>query len=200
MRALPENSLLPLASMAFGQDGFADEIGLGQISEDIPRQHINSEKHDRVGSGRKDLSQRPSSEALAFPREYRKVLTIPKSSQARDQFRVIQKWKGEVTQINEDTFQARLIPLKGEGPEQNAELYFEDISDSDRPLVAKGAIFYWSIGYQVKASGQRMRSSVIRFRRLPAWTKRDLNRARKRATELKGLLDEAISSDPACGR
>jgi len=94
-----------------------------------------------------------------------------------------------VSHLGEDTFEATLVCLKGEGPDQYAEFFFEDVSDDDRALISIGAVFYWTIGYLEKPSGQRLRASLIRFRRLPVWTRRELANAEIRAKELESLFD-----------
>lgn len=102
-------------------------------------------------------------------------------------FRAMQKWEGYVNEVREDSFVAVLSPITGEGPDQEAEILIDDVSLDDRPLIEPGAIFYWSIGYRDEP--QRTRTSLIRFRRLPAWNQRDLEAARREASLLKSRLD-----------
>lgn len=107
---------------------------------------------------------------------------------AREYFRAIQKWEGHVTRVGQDTFHARLVPIKGVGSDQEAEIYLDEIKEEDHSLIELGAVFYWSIGYLDRPSG-RLRASLIRFRRLPVWTKREIKKATARATKLKDLFD-----------
>ena len=104
-------------------------------------------------------------------------------------FRVIQKWEGCVIEVYEETFLARLVPIIGEGADQEAEIYIEEVDPADQVLIEPGAVFYWSIGYLDKPSG-RHRESCIRFRRLPVWTQRRLKAAEKKAKVLQELLNE----------
>jgi hypothetical protein len=78
--------------------------------------------------------------------------------------------------------------LRG-GPELEAVLPLEEVSAEDLPLLAEGAVLYWTIGYEQTLTGQRKRVSIIRLRRLPAWTRSDLERVRRRAAELSELFD-----------
>jgi hypothetical protein len=117
------------------------------------------------------------------------LLSLPPSSDGLEYFRAIQKWEGHVIQVGKDSFSARLIPIAGEGPDQEAEIYMEEVAPDDRSLVEPGAVFYWSIGYLDKPSGTRLRASVLRFRRLPVWTQRELENATIKADELRDLLD-----------
>lgn len=136
-----------------------------------------------------DISSGLSSEYLPIELKNKIVPFHSKPAQDQDSFAVIQKWEGYVSSVTEDTFEATLCCIKGEGPDQYAKFSFEDVSDDDRPLISVGAVFYWSIGYLEKISGQRLRASLIRFRRLPAWTRRELANAEARAKELESLFD-----------
>lgn len=123
----------------------------------------------------------------------RPVFPLPQISLAKERFKAVQKWEGFVIEVKDDTFIARLTPLAGQGSDQEAEIYINEIEEDDRGLIEPGAIFYWSIGYLIKPA-RRLRASIIRFRRLPKWTERKLEIARAKATELKNLLDEDSSA------
>jgi hypothetical protein len=115
------------------------------------------------------------------------VLQLPCLPKAKEFFKAIQRWEGYVLDVTEDSFRARLMTIEGEGPTQEAEILLEELVQEDRKLVEPGAVFYWSIGYLDRPSG-RLRISSIRFRRLPAWTSRELEKARAEAKELGVLL------------
>lgn len=95
----------------------------------------------------------------------------------------LQRWEGMVTTIKEDTFVARLKDLSTDIAEEEVEMTMRDVSDDDKDLVQIGAIFYWSIGYETTATRQVKRTSIIKFRRLPAWSAHELNTIKKRAAE-----------------
>jgi hypothetical protein len=116
------------------------------------------------------------------------LISVPPSPDGREYFRAMQKWEGHVIQVGKDTFSARLVPIVGEGPDQEGEIYVEEVAPDDRSLIEPGAVFYWSIGYLDRPSG-RLRASILRFCRLPVWTKRELENAAAKADELRGLLD-----------
>lgn len=92
----------------------------------------------------------------------------------------LQRWEGIVLQILKDSMVARLIDLSENRPEGEAEFALSEIHSDDWPLVKPGAIFYWTIGYLDKG-GQRIRASLIRFRRLPRWRNDELEMAEKDA-------------------
>jgi hypothetical protein len=106
----------------------------------------------------------------------------------REDFNALQKWEGFVIEVKAETFTARLVRIKGNGPDQEAEIYLQEVDPEDIPLIKPGALFFWNIGYNKRPSGV-MRASVLRFRRLPKWDQRDLKIAKNKAIELKGLLD-----------
>jgi len=115
------------------------------------------------------------------------LLFPPEPRPVEEYFKALQKWEGVVIEVGQDTFLAKIVPI-GEGVEQEAEIYIEEVGQEDYVLIEPGAAFYWTIGYLDRPSG-RLRASIIRFRRLPVWTKRDLEVADAKANELRELFD-----------
>jgi hypothetical protein len=101
-----------------------------------------------------------------------------------------QQWEGYVESLTANGFHALLVDMSSSSnEEERTEVAFGEVSDFDRQLVQPGAVFYWSLGYRVRPSGQREGMSVIRFRRLPVWTAEELesaHRAAKAAADLFG--------------
>ena len=88
-------------------------------------------------------------------------------------------WAGYVQEIK-NSFAAALADITaGENTQEGelAEFLIADVKDDDRDLLKPGAIFRWVVGYQRSPAGTKRRVSDIFFRRLPAWSKRDLVRA-----------------------
>ena len=110
----------------------------------------------------------------------------------------LQKWEGTVFEVKKDVFKARLHDLTTENPEEEAEFSIDEISDDDRELLKPGAVFYWSIGYLTTGTGQRIRTSIIKFRRLPAWTEREIRTAKAQATEIRRILGWGNDETAAC--
>jgi hypothetical protein len=106
----------------------------------------------------------------------------------QDRFVSLQKWEGVVLGVGHDSFLARLVDLTLGSPEEEGEFCLDDISEEDRPLLKLGAIFYWNIGYHDSRTGQRRKVSEIRFRRLPAWTMKEIEAAKREATRLRDLI------------
>ena len=101
---------------------------------------------------------------------------------------LLKHWEGYVQEVSNGSFVARLIDLEEDVPDEEAEIYLEEVTPDDRDLVAPGAVFYWMIGYRQQASGQRERVSGIRFRRLPQLTQRDIELAKAQAQEAVGRI------------
>lgn len=123
------------------------------------------------------------------PQRILPLVALPPSPRLVDRFVCLQRWEGYVLEVGSDAFLARLVDLTRGGTEEEAEILIEELDPSDHPLLEPGAVFYWSIGYLERPSG-RQRSSVIRFRRLPAWTRGELLVARDRASEYRDLFAE----------
>jgi hypothetical protein len=82
------------------------------------------------------------------------------------------------------------VVIDGSDPsnEEIVEFDIEEVSPGDHCLVEPGSVFYWSIGYRTDPSGERSRSSVLVFRRLPAWSAQELKRAKEDAADLRKRL------------
>lgn len=115
------------------------------------------------------------------------LLSSPPLPETKEFFRAMQKWEGYVTSVGKDSFRARLVPIVGEGPDQEAEIITEEVIEDDRELIEPNAVFYWSIGYLDKPSG-RLRASLLRFRRLPVWSQHELEHADLKAERMGDLF------------
>lgn len=105
-------------------------------------------------------------------------LVLPTPAPARHPFILLQQWEGVVaTEPREGEFSAVLRDLTNPTySEEQAMLSLEHVPPPDRKLVVPGAVFYWSVGYEDTPTGTRRTISVLRFRRLPAWTHGDMRR------------------------
>ncbi len=141
---------------------------------------LHEKKHNEA-----NVTELPPLEDVALVKPLDKVpIPLPRSKapEVKSRFVLLQKWEGTVLQTRPGSFLGRLVDLQGEHPDDEAEIPVEELSPEDLDLVKVGAVFYWSIGYLDEANGERRRTSVIRFRRLPAWSKEELRRARRQAT------------------
>lgn len=103
-----------------------------------------------------------------------------------------QEWEGEVVELCDDAFIARLHDLTCEQPRdifEEAEFSIRDISDYEIPLLKEGAIFRWSLGYYRTSTGGRSRGARLVFRRLPAWTPREIAQSQQEARKLMESIE-----------
>lgn len=128
------------------------------------------------------------------------IVSPPVVVRAHERFEVLQWYKGIVLSTNQDCFWARLENnTDSTQNDEEAEFPLDEISYDDRKLVRNGAVFYWYIGYHDSASGQRTRQSVIRFRRLPALRRDDIEKAREKAIGLMRKLGSGSGEEQLGG-
>ena len=109
----------------------------------------------------------------------------------------VQAWEGEVLGINGESFSVKLSDKTDRSAQDTfTEIDLSEIDRDDLDLVRPGAIFYWYVSYELRASGKK-RSSMMRFRRMPAWTADDLKRTEAYADDLfSSLTFEHIPGAP----
>ena len=90
---------------------------------------------------------------------------------------ILQKWEGVVLERDETKFSGHLYEGNEDFPLKCAEIDLEELAVEDRDLVTPGAPFVWTIGYRIR-HGTRTRFSEIYFRRLPRWTKEEIDSAK----------------------
>ena len=86
-----------------------------------------------------------------------------------------------MTAVEGQSFTVNLVDLSGNEPDEEAEIDFEEVSADERSLIAIGAVFLLHVGYATSEGGQRSRTAILRFRRLPVWTDAELSNARRAA-------------------
>jgi hypothetical protein len=115
---------------------------------------------------------------------------VPRIESIKASFAPLQEWEGYVVEIGDETFVARLIDLTSEAKQEEEEVDFpiSELSETDKQRLRPGAIFRWAIGYRKTSSGSKERVSCIVFRRLPAWSDRELKDNRRKAKLLAAAL------------
>jgi hypothetical protein len=113
---------------------------------------------------------------------------IPGPRHSQETFRALQEWEGTVLERRQGAIRVRLADKTNSGREEEAEIRLDEISPQDRDLVKPGGVFYWIIGYHDSATGQRSRQSIVVFRRLPAWTQRELQDIQEKVRNQKTLF------------
>lgn len=100
-----------------------------------------------------------------------------------------QKWLGTVKEFSNGEITAILEDQSNrDNPLEEVVFSVEELTDYDVPLVEPGAVFYWHIGYFDAAKKGRTRFSKIRFRRLPAWTPKEIEAAKMEALEYEAFF------------
>ena len=109
--------------------------------------------------------------------------------EAKEGFRALYQWEGTVLSFTDEGFVARTRDIVDTRlPDEQVVLPLEDVPKADRHLLRVGAVFYWLIGYEETDDGARKRLSMLRFRRLPGWSKRALERVDSTADELMRMF------------
>jgi hypothetical protein len=122
------------------------------------------------------------------------VVILKNPKPLKEHYKLLQQWEGVILEVHKDYFSSKLRDMTGNAPGEEAEIAFDEISEVDLDLVKPGAFFYWSIGRHTSKSGQQTRSSLIIFRRLPAWTDKEIERANKRSEEISAKLGWGIDA------
>ena len=116
----------------------------------------------------------------------RSELTIRLSNECN---RPLQQWECVVLAVQADCIECEMHDLADVSRSfEYAEIYIEEFSDFDRPLLQEGAVFYWSIGHRASRSGQVRRYSELRVRRLPSLTRSQRQEITQKAAHLNELL------------
>lgn len=104
-----------------------------------------------------------------------------------------QLFEGTVTEVTKDGFVAVLRDKTNPAnPKEHGSFTFEttEISPEDIDLVRPGSSFYWVIGSQTTPVNERQNVSVLRFRRLPIWTRKALERANDQVRRFEEMFRE----------
>jgi len=100
----------------------------------------------------------------------------------------LEEWEGVVDWVDGDEFGATLTDASGTEREFGEFSIEDEVSHDDEPLVSPGAVFYWTIARARSESGQRSLVSLIRFRRLPAWSHKEILDGQDKAAALARRL------------
>ena len=102
---------------------------------------------------------------------------------------IVQLWEGRVVNLDQDSkvMQVILQSKVGDLEDHSAEISLEWVAPQDLELVRPGAIFYWTI-YKETKRGSIINSQELRFRRLPSWSKPEIDRIHATAATLAKRL------------
>jgi hypothetical protein len=133
--------------------------------------------------------QGPSTRAPTVPPADLGVVRYPSPVCELPREVVLQEWEGQVQEVGERVFSARLVDLTRESEEETEEtdLPIEYLSEADARLVIPGATFRWIIGYGW-TNGEKAPFTRVVIRRLPIWTEEEIKSADQEAAELHNAL------------
>jgi hypothetical protein len=165
-----------------------DASTFDKVFRSIPltEEFFSPEAFDELSVG--DLGSNTSQVYSSPSRKWQRLTHFLPKGVVRSRFMELQQWEGVVTEVTQEAFFARLLSLSDNKSDLEAEFAIDEVHREDKKLIHPGAIFYWSIGYK-EDRGQRIRASLVRFRRLPAWQKHELEAARKDATGFADLFE-----------
>ncbi len=96
----------------------------------------------------------------------------------REYSKATQRWVGFVTGINtrSNEFEAKLVDKSKGGTDEYVVFDLDEVSPDDNDLLRVGAIFYWSVGHEMK-NGQQKNESILKFKREVGFSDADIIRA-----------------------
>jgi len=107
-----------------------------------------------------------------------------------DRVKLLQQWECVVQTTDNECVECEMYDLTNEAsPPEYASIYLDEFNLFDRPLLVEGAVFYWSIGHEIRKTGTVRRYSEIRVRRMPKLSKLQQREFSQRGQELGKLFN-----------
>jgi hypothetical protein len=155
-----------------------DQLGSFEHLQSDPSQNGSSTNRFFDDSRLANIAEQP---AIAYP--------SPRAATIQYHFQTLQQWEGTILEVTDDEIVSHLRSLGPSIPDKRATISRDEISDSDQQLVLVGAVFYWTIGYRIELHGQKSLMSVIRLRRLPTWTRREVEHVDRVASQFDSFFE-----------
>jgi hypothetical protein len=106
-------------------------------------------------------------------------------------FTMIQQWECIVTAVLDDHIGFEMYDLTdSSNAVEYAEIAVEEFSEYDRPLLAEGVVFYWSLGTTRKPNGQILKSSELRVRRMPRLSSSQRKEIEHKVSRLSEIIQQ----------
>lgn len=103
--------------------------------------------------------------------------------------KLLQQWECVVLNVRKDYIECEMHDLTDNSqPPEYAEIDLDEFHHYDRPLLAEGAVFYWSVGRETRTTGNIRRYSDLRVRRMPPLSKLKKREIAAEAEKLSELL------------
>lgn len=118
------------------------------------------------------------------------LVRLSSESRPSPKVTMLQRWVGRVERVKANTFLAVVSDATTpKNPLEEVELDCREIALGDLHLLAPGAAFYWTIGYEDSPGGQRHRVSALWFVRQPRVSETQISRIFERADRLAAFLE-----------
>jgi hypothetical protein len=164
-----------------------------RFDDDVIRRWVErerpAERRTTPANGRDISTAAVSAQRLSAPPVDLGVFKYPQPARELPREQVLQEWEGQVQEVGERQFSARLVDLTQGTKEETEEsdLPIDDLVEGDQALLVPGAVFRWIIGYRW-LNGEKERFTRVVIRRLPIWTDQEIKSADERAAELHDAL------------
>lgn len=165
-----------ISTMGFASELHAKEIGCSSLLfPDLGSAYRLRGLHEKTGVVSQELMRQQRRSTVGGAGNAKQLAS----------FKVLESWVGRVTEVDQskDQFWAMVVSDLHPENRERAEFTLAEISDDDQLLVKPGALFYWSVGYQINEFGNRMSASTVRFKRIRHWTRKELLAAEARSAE-----------------
>ncbi|TNH37577.1 hypothetical protein [Paracoccus haeundaensis] len=138
---------------------------------------------------RKDLL-----DEIASPAE-RQPNLLTRKSRLFSSFTPNYEWEGYVVHVDSEKFVVNLSDVHDEegSVTDQAEFDLKELPEADQRRIETGSIVRWLVGLEILPNDQRQRVSRVHLRRLPVFTKHDVDSALEEAMSiLQGMeMDDA---------
>ena len=142
-----------------GQRGgpWGTAAGVSVLPKSVERQtRFSTQEDDRLGEHGLTTHEARSRVRVRQP-------VVPRRAPRRT-FVATARWEGAIQELFSTYFVAEVIDLHSD-ERSSVEFDLAEVAPHDLALVEHGALFYWTVGYETKDSGQRVRGSILMFRR-----------------------------------
>lgn len=138
---------------------------------------------------RKDLLERIIPPTERYPN------LLARKSRLSSSFTPNYEWEGYVVHVDNEKFIVNLSDVHDEegSVTDQAEFDLKELPEADQRRIETGSIVRWLVGLEILPNDQRQRVSRVHLRRLPVFTKHDIDSALEEARNiLQGMeVDDA---------
>jgi hypothetical protein len=144
---------------------------------------------------RSDFDSEDQAATASLPGNERRIIEPIRKDRLAFRFpaervRLLQQWECVVQRTDNECVECEMYDLTNEASQpEYASIYLDEFNLFDRPLLEDGAVFYWSIGHEIRKTGTVRRYSELRVRRMPKPSKLQQREFSQRAKEVGRLFN-----------